>query len=154
VPPGGTETSTPGSDNNCAFVGADQSLPDVSARVDKAIKVLQPEASATASAFGENCVYADGHSVFSAMETDFTLKIKVADLKNESDLGGWIIKVMKVLEAFQPGDVPGPQSGRVQIDFTSPPAQVRIATVPIDQYRNLPASTSPVEIFRTFSAKP
>jgi hypothetical protein len=148
------DTSTPASNNNCAVVWADQSLPDVSATVDKAIKVLQPAASASASAFGENCVYADGHSVFSAMETDFKVKIMAADLKNESDLGGWIIKVMKALETFQPGEVPGPQSGRVEIDFTTPTDQVRIATVPIDKYRNLPAGTSPVEIFRTFSSKP
>ena len=56
--------------------------------IDEEIRAIDPAASGNASYYGEDCVYADGHSTFSAMETDFYVRIPVDDLTNEEAFGG------------------------------------------------------------------
>ena len=96
----------------CAFVEATQNLPDLSAQVDNAIKQLERNASGRAEAHGENCVYtSSSQSTFSAMETDFYITINVESLKDDSELGSWILRSMKIINAVTFGLDCRPSSG-------------------------------------------
>jgi hypothetical protein len=121
-------------------------LPEVSKQVDEALKALGPEVSGSASAYGEDCVYADGRAEFSMMETDFSVTIKVDDLNNEEELGNWIITVMKTLEQI---NAPGPVPGRVSFKFEKD-EQSQFLNVPIQEYKNLPTGSGGAEVYRAF----
>jgi len=139
------ESPDPGA---CAYQWANQELPELSASFEALIRELQPEAHASAFAFGENCFRADGSLAgFSAMETDFNITLQVDDLANESDLGEWIVKVMQVIEAIPPEQIVGPRPGRVSIMFQSSSDQ-RVINFYINQYQALPAGLSKPEIYQ------
>ena len=138
----------------CAFVEATQNLPDVTAQVDQAIKVLQPEASGRAEAYGENCVYAStGQSTFSAMETDFYFTVNVRDLTDDNELGTWIVNAMKIVEALPPASLSGPQAGFVEFTFATPDDQ-KILRVSVDQYNQLPTDINPSDVIPTLFPNP
>jgi hypothetical protein len=138
----------------CAFVEAHQSLPELSAQMDAAIKQLQPDASAHAAAYGENCVYASsGQSTFSAMETDFYIAINVRSLKDNNELGIWIIKTMKIVTTLPSASIPGPQVGFVEFTFKTKDNQ-KILRVSIDKYKSLPADISPSDVINTLFPNP
>ncbi len=137
----------------CAFVPAYQDLPDVSAKVDGAVKALQPEASGRARAYGENCVHADGRADFRAMETDFYVTISVTNPKDNNELGTWIIKAMKALASFSPGAIPGPQPGFVEFTFESKDDQ-KILRVSIRKYEQLPSNLSGADVIKALFPNP
>lgn len=138
---------------NCYYTWANQALPDISKQVDDAIKLIQPEASGRAEAYGENCVYADGHSDFSAMETDFYIIFNVKDLKDSKVLGNWAIDIMAALKPFPRGVVPGGQNGFVEITFKSGDDQ-KILRIDIDKFKGLPAGTSGSDVLKYLSSNP
>jgi len=143
-----TLTPIPSSgDGNCAYQWAQKDLPELSGEFQQAIQELQPEAEANAFAFGEDCVYEDGHAVFSAMETDFNITLQVSDLSNEADLGEWIVKVMQVIENIPPEKIEGPRPGRVSMEFQSGSEQ-KFVNFYIDKYQSLPAGLSNTEIYQ------
>jgi hypothetical protein len=138
----------------CAFVEATQNLPDLSAQIDTAIKQLQPRASGRAEASGENCVYASsGQSTFSAMETDFYFTINVQDLKDDNELGTWIVNVIKIINALPPDSISGPQAGFVEFTFQTTDDQ-KTLRVPISQYNQLPAGINPSDLIPTLFPTP
>ncbi|MGA7193736.1 MAG: hypothetical protein WBW94_08905, partial [Anaerolineales bacterium] len=125
----------------CAFVEATQNLPDLSTQIDAAIKQLQPDASGRAEALGENCVYASsGQSTFSAMETDFYFTIDVQDLKDDNELGTWIVNVMKIINALPPDSISGHQAGFVEFTFQTPDDQKICAYQSASTINSLPMS--------------
>ena len=143
-----TLTPTPGSSSgNCGYQWAQKDLPELSGEFQQAIQELQPEAKANAFAFGEDCVYADGHAVFSAMETDFNITLQVSDLSNEADLGEWIVKVMQIVENIPSERIEGPRPGRVSLDFQTGNEQ-KFVNFYIDQYQALPVGLSNAEIYQ------
>src|SRR3989304_182060 len=91
-----TETITPAYEG-CAYTWASHDAPELTEKVDAAIVALNEQASARASLFGEDCIYADGHSVFGAMETDFYVRLPVNDLTAEEDFGNWISQVLPII---------------------------------------------------------
>lgn len=125
VPPAATQppvsiptTAVPSGQGQCGYQWASQDLPELSSSFQSAIQALQSGVQARAYAFGENCVRPDGTiASFSAMETDFNVSLQVSDLGNEDELGGWIVKVMQVIEAIPPAQIVGPQPGRVTMTF-------------------------------------
>jgi hypothetical protein len=132
----------------CGYQWAYQNLPELSSSVQKSIQALQPEAQATAFAFGENCIRADGSVAgFTAMETDFNITLPVAELTDESELGEWIIKVMQVITAIPPDQIVGPRPGRVSLSFQSGGEQ-KAVNFYINQYQELPPGLSSAEIFQ------
>lgn len=154
APPATTEAPTfvpttpaPSNPGECGYQWAYQDLPALSARFQQSIQVLHPDAQATAFAFGENCVRADGSSTFLPMETDFNVTVPVNDLKSESDLGQWTVEVMEVITAIPPEQIVGPRPGRVSLTFRSGSEQAGLNFY-IDQYRELPAGLSVAEVFR------
>ncbi|MBI5935647.1 MAG: hypothetical protein HY867_18240 [Chloroflexi bacterium] len=115
----------------CAYTWAYHDLPEVSAEFEAAVKALLPDASAHASAFGEDCVSADGRAVsFSAMETDFYVVISVTDLNDNEALGNLIAQVLPALDHFAIGSVPGPKDGFIEFTFRAGEDQ-RVVRVPL-----------------------
>ncbi len=132
----------------CGYQWATQELPELSTSFQRSVQTLQPEAQASAYAFGENCILPDGTiGGFSAMETDFNITLQVTDLADESGLGEWIVKVIQVIEAIPQEQIVGPRPGRVSITFQSGSDQ-RIINFYVNQYQNLPSGLSHPEIYQ------
>jgi hypothetical protein len=123
VPPAITPTQTASSNSqNCAYVWASRSLPDITAKLQSAINAAGlKNIQATATAFGEDCFDPQTNEVvrFATMETDFYFTVPVDDLNNLEDLGSTLEKILIVLDAFPPGEVPGPKVGNISISFES-----------------------------------
>ena len=147
-PPNGNEATITPIYEGCAYQWAQKALPELSGEFQQAIQELQPEALANAYAFGEDCIYADGHAVFSAMETDFNITLQVSELSNEAELGEWIVKVMQMVESIPPEKIEGSRPGRVSLEFRSGSEQ-KFVNFYIDQYQALPDGLSTTEIYRT-----
>ncbi|HEX2996575.1 MAG TPA: hypothetical protein VHP14_17245 [Anaerolineales bacterium] len=140
-------TAVPIRPQDCGYQWAHGDLPELSSSFQQSIQALQPEATAGAYAFGENCVRADGTIAnFLAMETDFNVSLHVDDLANESVLGKWIVQVMQVIEDIPPDQVAGPRPGHVSIVFQSSTAQA-VINFYINQYQELPSSLNYAEIY-------
>lgn len=149
-----TVTATPfpsSSYGDCGYQWAQQALPELSAEFQQSIQGFQPDAQASAFAFGENCVHADGTANFIAMETDFNVTLQVNDLSNEAELGEWIVKVMQVIENIPEEKVVGPQPGRMSIAFQTGSEQKYINFY-INQYQALPAGLNNAEIYQALQA--
>lgn len=155
LPPAATEaptvlptTAVPTDLPPCGYQWAYQDLPELSSSFQQSIQALQSEAQAHAYAFGENCVLEDGTiAAFLPMETDFNITLQVADLADESDQGGWIVKIMQVIESIPQEQIVGPRPGRVNIIFQSSTDQ-QVINFYINQYQDLPANLSRAEIFQ------
>jgi hypothetical protein len=77
--------------------------------------------------------------------------LQVDDLANESDLGGWSVKVMQVIENIPPEQIVGPQPGLVTIIFQSDSDQ-KVINFYINQYQALPSGLSNAEIYWALQA--
>lgn len=138
----------------CAFIQANQNLPDITSQLDQAIKELQSEASGRAEAFGENCVDAgSGQSTFSAMETDFYFTINAQNLNDDNELGSWIVSTMKIVQSVPSDAILGPQAGFVEFTFKTKDDQ-KILRVSIDKYKKLPADIDPIDMIKTLFPNP
>jgi hypothetical protein len=135
----------------CYYVWAHQSLPEVTEKLDDAIRVLQPTASANADAFGENCVYADGHSTFGAMETDFYVYFSIESRSDEDAMGDWIAQVMRVIDQLT--GVPG-GPGFVEFSFQDNDPSPLIVRVPVYQYKSKAQGMTGAKLFRLFYTTP
>jgi len=146
-------TAIPANPQECGYQWAYKDLPELSRNFQQSIQVLQPEGPANAFAFGENCIHTDGSVTFLARETDFNLTLQVDDLSNESDLGGWSVKVMQVIENIPQEQIVGPQPGLVTIIFQSDSDQ-KVINFYINQYQALPSGLSNAEIYQALQAPP
>lgn len=138
----------------CAYVWGTQPLPVLSRQFNAALQDISLDVSGMAYAYGEDCVYGDGHKTFSAMETDFTVGVIVKSVKDEAALGDWIYKVMQVVLALPPDELKGPQPGRVEFDFKQPDPAELFVIVPIERYRREAGDLKGVELFRLFHTSP
>lgn len=137
----------------CGYMWASQDLPDVSKKVNDLLQAIDPNITASAYAFGENCVYADGHSTFGAMETDYRVKVGVKNIKDETTLGNLIAKVMGVIIKIPLSDVQGPNPGRVEFTFVHGTEQVAV-TVQINVYTHDAIALKGDELFKFFHKTP
>lgn len=148
-----TATATLPPYSGCGYQWAYQDLPELSAEFQGAIQSLQPEAQASAFAFGEDCVHADGKTrTFIPMETDFNITLQVSDLLDEANLGEWIVNVMQVVENIPPEKIVGPRPGRVSIGFQFGSNQ-KAVNFYIDQYETLPSGLSNTEIYQALQTR-
>src|SRR5215212_219702 len=147
-PPDGNIPTTSPNPQACGYQWANQDLPELSSSFQASIQALQSEAQASAYAFGENCVLADGSiGGFGAMETDFNVTLNVNDLTNYSDLVEWIVKVMQVIQNIPTEQITGPQPGRVSVIFQSNGDQ-KIVNFYINQYQALAPGLGGLEIYQ------
>jgi hypothetical protein len=152
--PAPTHTPTPGSTpafEGCAYVWAYEDLPEISAQVDRAVKLSLPNAEAHAVAFGEDCVFADGHSVFSAMQTDFYVRVLVANLEDEDALGDHMAAILQVITTdFPTASLAGPLEGLVEFQFEDAAGTRVVVRVPLGRYRTEAHGLAGAELYRHF----
>ncbi len=137
----------------CAFVWAYHDAPELTAKVNDAVGRLNPQASANASLFGEDCIYEDGHSTFSAMETDFYVRLQVQDLTNKQVFGDWMFEILQTIAQVPREEIQG-NYGFVEFWFIKDPVDQVIVQVPLQQYFNDAQGLSGVELFQMFYKVP
>lgn len=156
TPPVATETAPPTDTPTyeyCAFMWATHEDPELTIRLDETVKTIDPQASADASLFGEDCVYADGHVTFSTMETDFHVRIPVNDLTTTSIIGDRMKQVMEVIIALPDEEVQG-NPGFVEFTFFKSDTERIIMRVAIPDYQNLEPGTAGADLFNRFYTPP
>lgn len=87
------------------------------------------------------------------METDFYVTANVTNLKDNNELGTWIINAMKALASFSPGTVPGPQPGFVEFTFKSKDDRKSLR-VSISKYEQLPSNLSGADVIKALFPNP
>lgn len=133
-PPENVATPTP-SPFPCAYAWAEQSLPDLTAEVQKALDAAGlNRVEALAVAYGENCVDTLNNQVvsFSVMETDFYFTAVVEDVSNREALGNLAYQLLLVVERFPPGNAPGPNPGLFTVLFQDEKQNVQVRVKLVD----------------------
>jgi hypothetical protein len=148
-----TITVTASSYGGCGYQWAYKDLPDLSSKFLQAIQQLQPSAQANAFAFGEDCVYADGHADFIAMETDFNITLQINDLGDPNECGKWIAKVMQIILDIPKDEIVGPRPGRVSMSLQAGGEQKNFNFY-IDRYQALSTDLSNTEICTALQTQP
>lgn len=133
----------------CAYMWAYHDDADLSAKLHKAVQVLDPSADANVQLFGEDCVYADGHSTFGIMETDFYVRLPVEDLANEEAFGNWIKQVMAIVITFAEDEVQG-KKGFSEFTFIKNETERIVIRVEVSDYSNGTSGMASEELFRKF----
>ena len=148
-PDGNTQPQT----GQCAFSWAQQSLEELTEVFETSIQELNPEASARATAFGEDCIYPDGRKVFLTIETDFYIDLPVTDLTSFETFGNWITQTISVAASLPPDLVEGPHTGFVEYRFIKNDGEQLIVRVPIQEYSNSAQGKTGEELFQLFYTK-
>ncbi len=159
IPPPTTPASTVAADpspsgQGCYYVWATQELPVASKSFESAMQTVVKGSAASAYAFGEDCVAADGTRTFLAMETDFRVRIPVANLSDEADLGDLMAASIKAIDQLPREQIEGPQPGRVEFEFTGPNSDSLRLTVELEQYLAKGQGLSGAALFNMFYIKP
>ena len=149
-----TITNTPDSTVGCGYQWAYKDLPEINVLLDSALKVINPNAKAWATAFGEDCVYTDGHATFGAMETDFYVQLKVDELSDHESFGNWIAQAMPNIVALPHELIMGPKPGFVEFSFIKSDTEHLIVRVPIQMYKDQATGKSGEELFKLFYINP
>ena len=136
--------------DQCAFSWANSPLEELSDVLDVEVKTLNSAASARASAFGEDCIYSDGHKVFHAIETDFYIDLPVADLIDFDSFGNWVAQTMSLVNALSLDKLEGPHTGFVEYSFTKNQTEHLVVRVPIQTYNETANGKTGDELFRLF----
>lgn len=102
----------------CYYVWASKSLPELTEKFRTELKKAIPNADGSAYAYGEDCIFADGHADFGAMETDFGVKVPVKDLNDTKTLGQVIETLLPVLKQIQGENLPA-HIGKIDLEFKS-----------------------------------
>jgi len=146
--PGTTEVP---STIQCGYQWAYQDLPELSMQFDQAIKAIIPNSASHATAFGENCVTADGNvDRYAAMETDFYVIAAVDSLDDHATFGNWIAAVMQTINNFPPDQLASPNPGFVEYRFEKSDAEFIKVRVPIQQYNETANGKTGEELFQMF----
>lgn len=138
----------------CAFVWANDPLPELSDDFNQTLQEVLPNAEGYAEAYGENCVTETGEIVrFHAMETDYHITLRVETLENEQILGELLVRVMDVLAGFPTDETPGPQPGYVGITFEAPDDELRLWFTRTEGETALKNGMRGVKFFNALKAK-
>jgi hypothetical protein len=152
--PGITDTAaTAPVDEVCAYVWAYHDAPELTQKMDEAVKALNPNARARVSLYGEDCVYADGHSTFGAMETDFYVNLSVDDLTNEEAFGNWMAQVLPIVAEIPREEIQG-NYGFVEFWFEKNDAEHVIVRAPIQEYLDNGQGKTGAELLQMFAIQP
>jgi len=146
---------TPDSYGDCGYQWAYGGLPELTAQFDQAVKNIIPESTSRATAFGENCMSADGQVIrFLAMETDFYVMAPVQTLDDYQTFGNWVAAVMEAVLNLPAKIVAGPKPGFVEFTFEKDTSERIIFRVPIQQYQDTAMGITGEELFYMFYTQP
>jgi hypothetical protein len=137
----------------CAYVWARHDAPELTQKIESAVRAIDPTASANANLFGEDCVYADGRSTFGAMETDFYVHLPTDDLTNEEAFGNWMAQVLQMIVQTPREEIQG-NYGFVEFWFEKGDAEHVIARVLLQKYIDEAQGKTGAELFRMFYIAP
>ncbi len=150
-----TESDSPPSQpQGCAYSWAYRDAPDLTRMLNAQIKALNPNASATATQFGEDCHRTDGGVTFGVMQTDFKVRLLVNDLTKEEEFGNWVAQVLNVVTGIPRKEIPGPNYGFVEFWFEKNESEHITFRVQIQEYLNNAQGKSGAELFQMFNANP
>ena len=147
-----TETPAPPS-GNCYFTWATKDAPELTNKLDTAIKSLDQNSNANATYYGEDCTYEDGSSIFGAMQTDFKIRLPVDDLTQHEEFGNWIKDVMQIVTEIPREEMQG-NLGYVEFWFEKSEAENIIVRVLIQKYVEEAKDKTGVELFNLFYSQP
>ena len=137
----------------CGYMWAYHDSPELTQKIDTAVRAMNSDASARAELFGEDCVYADGHSTFGAMETDFHVHLPADDLTDEEAFGNWMAQVLPLVVEIPREEIQG-NYGFVEFWFEKSDAEHVIVRVPIQKYISEVQGKTGAELFHMFYAGP
>jgi len=140
-------------DGQCAYVWASHDAPELTKKLDDAVKSINPAASARAELYGEDCVYADGHSTFGVMETDFHVRLPTDDLTNEDAMGNWMAQVLPIIAKIPNQEIQG-KFGFVEFWFEKKNTEHVIVRVPPEKHFDESQGITGKELFRMYSGAP
>jgi hypothetical protein len=146
-------TITFDTNGQCAYTWAYHNAPELTEKLSAAFLAIDPVINVRAEYYGEDCVYADGHSTFSAMETDFYIHKPVDDLTNEESFGNWILQAMKTVTEIPREQIQG-NYGFVEFWFEKSNGEHVIVRVPIQKYINDTHGIIGAALFRIFYVEP
>ena len=147
-----TPTFTP-TYEGCAYMWASHDSPALTESLNASVLALNPLASANVGFFGEDCVYADGHSIFGAKETDFYVRLRVEDLTHQEELGNWMAQVLPLVLELPDQEIQG-SFGFVEFWFIRGEFENVIVRIPIQQYQNEAQGKRGEELFRMYHEPP
>ena len=133
----------------CAYTWAYHDDPELTRKFDDAVQSIHPEAHANASLFGEDCIYADGHSTFGVMETDFYVRVPVEDFSTEEDFGNLIKQVLDIVTTLPGEEVQG-SKGFVEFSFIRGEVEQITLRVGVNDYLNGASEMAGTELFQKF----
>ena len=139
---------------DCGYMWAYQDDPELTVKVDEAIRQLDPAASARAEQFGEDCVYEDGHSTFSAIETDFHIHLPIEDLTDNEAFGNWMAQVMPLITQIPRSELQGNNYGFVEFWFNKSESEHLVVRVPIEKYLDEGQEKTGAEFLQLFIETP
>jgi hypothetical protein len=143
-----TETATLAYEG-CAYTWAYHNAPELTGKLDSAVKELNPDANATATLFGEDCIRADGSITFGVMETDFSVKLPVDDLTQHEEFGIWIKDVMQIVTEIPQEEIQG-NYGFVEFWFEKDELEHIVFRVSIPAYLNEAGDKTGEELFNLY----
>lgn len=135
---------------NCGYMWAYHDDPELTAKIDEAVRLLNPNANANAQQFGEDCVYADGHSTFGVMETDFYVHLPVENLTDNHAFGNWIAQVMTMITQIPREELQGSNYGFVEFWFDQSETEHLVVRVPIQKYLDEGQGKTGAELLQLF----
>lgn len=154
-----TETAPPPpqdtASTQCAYQWAYQELPDLTAQFNGMIQLLIPNSISRATAYGENCVAADGQIIFfSPMETVFHVTVTVEALDDYDTFGNWIYDAMLIVDGIPPEDLAGQQAGVVEFRLEKSPVENITFRVTLQGYFETAGEKTGEELFRLYYPTP
>jgi len=142
------ETFTP-TFEGCYFNWANYNDAELTEKLDNAVNELNAEAFATATLFGEDCIYGDGSKTFGVMETDFTVRLPVEDLTQHEAFGNWIKDVMQIVTEIPREEIQG-NYGFVEFWFEENETEHIVFRVSIPAYLTEATDKSGEELFNMY----
>jgi hypothetical protein len=147
----GTTAEVPPSSTDCSYQWAYQDLPELTALFEPAVKRFIPDSTSHVTAYGENCVNADGQIVrFLPMETDFYVLVPVNSLDDHETFGNWIAQVMNTVNQLPPDLISGPNPGFVEFRFEKTMTESIGFRVSIREYNESANGLTGEELFQLF----
>jgi hypothetical protein len=104
----------------CAYVWTEQQLPELSERLNLALrKVISEQVDAAISAYGETCVDSGTNVVvkFTPEELNYTITARVEDTVDARTLGEWLVQIVLAVGDFHSVQAPASKAGRVEVEF-------------------------------------